>query len=175
MEVDCAARSVPRCATEATGETGERLVEPADAVDGALREVDALEGVDHADRGPLHPGVLGGDLGQGVGEHDEDGLTSESGGRGEDSVQARLLRLVGEVLACRPVVGGELSLGDAQPLVASGSVRSSTARSFARARPTRRRTSNGETSSWSQWRNNSAHAPRSVSDAYQTPGPPARW
>lgn len=39
---------------------------------------------------------------------------------------------------------------------------------------TRRRTSNGETSLAPQCRNSSAHAPRSVNDAYQTPGPPSR-
>jgi hypothetical protein len=40
------------------------------------------------------------------------------------------------------------------------------------ARPTRRLTSNGEISPCPQWRNSSAQAPRSVDDAYQTPGSP---
>ena len=49
------------------------------------------------------------------------------------------------------------------------SVRSRTLNLVTRARPIRRMTSSGETPPGSWWRNNSAHAPFSLDDAYQTP------
>jgi hypothetical protein len=102
-------------------------------------------------------------------------LPRKRGRGGEDPVKPRVASLLGDRLAEGKVIGDEILLRHAEAVPDLGSVRSKTSRSCTRARPTRRRTSKGESSVDSWWRNSSAHAARSCEDAYHAPLAPARW
>lgn len=107
-------------------------------------------------------------------EYDESLTAGQRGGWGEHTFVPGGLGGPGDILALRIVVAEEVVLID--PKVSTdllvGQVEDIDSN---RTRPTRRRTSKGSTPSSMKWRNSSAHAASSWSDAYQTPLAPRRW
>ena len=117
---------------------------------------------------------LGLDVGQCANEHGKCLTTGERRCRGQYGVEVGIAGGGGDGLSGGVVVGQKIcfvhtDMGSSL-LVCEVKYRSVTA-----TRPTRRRTSNGSTPSSTKWRNNSAPAPCSLSDAYQTPGSPVWW